>query len=302
MADTLRIIPLGGVGEVGKNITVIEADGRDPGRRLRPGVPRPGDARHRPRHPRRHLPRGEPRPGARRSSSPTATRTTPAALPYVLPQIPGTPIYATRLTEGLVQGKLREHKLLDSTPLHVVEPGTRVRRRRPSGSRRSGSTTRSRTGSATRSRRRSARSSTPATSSSTTPRPTAGAPTSGSSPRSATAGVEFLLSDSTRAEKEGYTLSEATVGESLNRLVGEAPGPGDRGDLRQQHRPRPAGDRRRLGERPQDGRARAKHGAEHGDRPRARLSRRPRRDARAQGPAPAPAEGGAGRDDHRLAG
>jgi ribonuclease J len=37
-------------------------------------------------------------------------------------------------------------------------------------------------------------------------------------------GVEFLLSDSTRAEKEGYTLSEATVGESLHRLVGEAHG------------------------------------------------------------------------------
>jgi ribonuclease J len=37
-------------------------------------------------------------------------------------------------------------------------------------------------------------------------------------------GVDFLLSDSTRAEKEGYTLSEATVGESLHRLVGEAPG------------------------------------------------------------------------------
>jgi ribonuclease J len=37
-------------------------------------------------------------------------------------------------------------------------------------------------------------------------------------------GVEFLLSDSTRAEKEGYTLSETTVGDSLHRLVGEAPG------------------------------------------------------------------------------
>ena len=37
-------------------------------------------------------------------------------------------------------------------------------------------------------------------------------------------GVEFLLSDSTRAEREGYTLSEKTVGESLNQLVGEAPG------------------------------------------------------------------------------
>jgi ribonuclease J len=37
-------------------------------------------------------------------------------------------------------------------------------------------------------------------------------------------GVDFLLSDSTRAEKEGYTLSEATVGESLHQLIGEAPG------------------------------------------------------------------------------
>jgi ribonuclease J len=36
--------------------------------------------------------------------------------------------------------------------------------------------------------------------------------------------VDFLLSDSTRAEKEGYTLSEMTVGESLHRLVGEAQG------------------------------------------------------------------------------
>jgi ribonuclease J len=37
-------------------------------------------------------------------------------------------------------------------------------------------------------------------------------------------GVEFLLSDSTRAEREGYTLSEKTVGDSLNQLVREASG------------------------------------------------------------------------------
>ena len=37
-------------------------------------------------------------------------------------------------------------------------------------------------------------------------------------------GVDFLLSDSTRAEREGYTLSEATVGESLRQLIGAAEG------------------------------------------------------------------------------
>ena len=37
-------------------------------------------------------------------------------------------------------------------------------------------------------------------------------------------GVDFLLSDSTRAEREGYTLSEATVGESLRQLIGAAQG------------------------------------------------------------------------------
>jgi ribonuclease J len=37
-------------------------------------------------------------------------------------------------------------------------------------------------------------------------------------------GVDFLLSDSTRAEKDGYTLSETTVGDSLHQLIGEASG------------------------------------------------------------------------------
>jgi len=43
-------------------------------------------------------------------------------LPYVLPQV-DAPIYATRLTRGLIEVKLREHKLLKATVLHTIQPG-----------------------------------------------------------------------------------------------------------------------------------------------------------------------------------
>src|SRR5260370_8162568 len=36
------------------------------------------------------------------------------------------PIYATRLTQGLVNVKLKEHKLLEKTTLNVVTPGDQV--------------------------------------------------------------------------------------------------------------------------------------------------------------------------------
>ena len=45
------------------------------------------------------------------------------ALPYVLPQL-DAPVYASRLTQGLITVKLREHGLLRSTTQHVVEPNT----------------------------------------------------------------------------------------------------------------------------------------------------------------------------------
>ena len=48
-------------------------------------------------------------------------------LPYVLHQIPGTAIYTSRLTAGLVTGKLKEHKLLGQTRLEVVEPAVEFR-------------------------------------------------------------------------------------------------------------------------------------------------------------------------------
>jgi len=222
MTGPLRIIPLGGVGEVGKNITVVEHGDEilivDCGL----AFPEPEmlgidlvipDVTY----------LEERRDRVRAILLTHGHEDHTGALPYVLPKLPGTPIYATRLTEGLVQGKLREHKLLDSTPLHVVEPrhefriGSaritpfRVNHSIPDG-----------VGYAI-----------------VTPAGTVVAtgdfkfdhtPPDGQRAdlgliaEIGNRGVDFLLSDSTRAEKEGYTLSEQTVGESLHRLVGEAPG------------------------------------------------------------------------------
>src|SRR5512132_180209 len=46
-------------------------------------------------------------------------------IPWLLPQI-NAPIYATRLTVGLIKNKLRERNLLDSAELHEVEAGDTV--------------------------------------------------------------------------------------------------------------------------------------------------------------------------------
>ncbi len=47
------------------------------------------------------------------------------ALPYVLARLP-VPVYATRLTRGLIEVKLREHKLLDKTELITIAAGGHV--------------------------------------------------------------------------------------------------------------------------------------------------------------------------------
>ena len=46
-------------------------------------------------------------------------------LPYVLPYFPGVPIYASTLARGLLGGKIKEHKL-NNNPLRALEPGEKV--------------------------------------------------------------------------------------------------------------------------------------------------------------------------------
>ena len=222
MSDTLRIIPLGGVGEVGKNITVIEAAGEilvvDCGlafpeqEMLGIDLVIPDVTYLR-----------ENRDRVRAILLTHGHEDHTGGLPYVLPQIPGTPIYTSRLTAGLVTGKLKEHKLLGQTRLEVVEPAVefrvgafaitpfRVNHSIPDGM---GFAIRTPLGTVVH---------TGDFKFDHTP-PDGRRADLGLIAEIGNHGVEFLLSDSTRAEREGYTLSEMTVGESLKQLVSEATG------------------------------------------------------------------------------
>ena len=119
MTDTLRIIPLGGVGEVGKNITLLEVAGEILVIDCGLAFPEPEmlgidlvipDVTY--------LAENKDRVRAILLTHGHEDHT--GALPYVLPHLPGIPIYASRLTIGLVTGKLKEHKLLEATPLRTV--------------------------------------------------------------------------------------------------------------------------------------------------------------------------------------
>lgn len=142
-------------------------------------------------------------------------------LPYVLPRL-DVPVYGTALTLGLLRNKLRDHRLLDAVRLHTVKPGDTavlgaitvewihtthsipdacaLALHTPAGVIvHSGDFKLDQT-------------------------PAQGEPPDLSRlARLGDAGVLALLSDSTNAEAEGMTVSESTVGEMLGPLFDSSP-------------------------------------------------------------------------------
>ncbi|NLE76058.1 MAG: ribonuclease J, partial [Chloroflexi bacterium] len=121
----LRIIPLGGLGEVGKNMMLVEYDQQilliDAGVMFPENdmlgvdlvIPDYGYLRG----------RGEQIVGIVLTHG---HEDHTGALPYLLREFP-MPVYGTRLTLGLLQAKLREHRLLDNTEVHEIVPGQATR-------------------------------------------------------------------------------------------------------------------------------------------------------------------------------
>jgi ribonuclease J len=123
--EKIRLIPLGGLGEVGKNMMVVEYGNdiiiidaglmfpddemlgvdlvvpdtsylHDKKQRIRGILITHGHEDH------------------------------VGGLPYVLPMLDFPPIYTARLTQGLINVKLKEHKLQDKVTINVVNPGDQV--------------------------------------------------------------------------------------------------------------------------------------------------------------------------------
>jgi ribonuclease J len=119
MSDVLRVIPLGGLGEVGKNMTVFETGGET--LVVDAGLAFPRDE---------HLGVDLILPdfgylGDREVRAVVLTHAHEdhvGALPYLLREVRVREVWATRLTLGLVKSKLDEHGLLRKAELREIDP------------------------------------------------------------------------------------------------------------------------------------------------------------------------------------
>lgn len=124
-ASPVKIIPLGGLGEIGKNITLYEYDGDmllvDCGMTF-PDEDTPGvdivipDFTY----------VLENKDKIKGLVVTHGHEDHIGAIPYLLKQF-NVPIYATRLTIGLISGKLKEHKLLGDAKLNEVADGKTIK-------------------------------------------------------------------------------------------------------------------------------------------------------------------------------
>ena len=124
LEGTLRILPLGGVGEIGKNMTVFEY--RDEIVIIDCGLMFPEEEmfgvdfvvpditylKHR-----RHM--------VKAFLITHAHEDHVGGLPFILPEFPGVPVYASTLARGLLGNKIKEHKLTKN-PLMAFDPGETV--------------------------------------------------------------------------------------------------------------------------------------------------------------------------------
>jgi len=217
----LRIIPFGGVGEIGKNMTVLEY-----GNSIIVvdcGVMFPEDSM-----PGIDLVIPDVSYLLDKKQKVKAFFITHGhedhigAIPYILPHF-NVPVYSTALASGLMSVKLRERHLLDQSDLRVVKNGDRI----PCGPfdveffsvahsvpDASGLAIRTPIGMVVHTGDFKIDLT-----------PIDSKPTDiGALARFGTEGVQVLLADSTGVERPGYTPSEATVGKAFDDIIRNAPG------------------------------------------------------------------------------
>jgi ribonuclease J len=221
--DNIRVVFLGGVGEVGRNMACIELDGRillvDVGLSF-PSADMFGIDLVLPDF-------DYVRERADRIEAVVLTHGHEdhiGALPYLLRELTDIPVYGTAFTLALLEGKLEEHGVADRCELHVVTPGEgtttvgpfsmrflRVTHSIPDGMAvvvdtpmgailHTGDFKIDQT-------------------------PLDGRPTDlhGLAEEASGLGVHLLLSDSTNAEEAGYTSSERSVGPVVHEIIEKAP-------------------------------------------------------------------------------